>query len=680
MPELLFEILSEEIPARMQKAAQRQLVECVDKILRGEGLEGFSLQGFVTPRRLGLMGKDLPSESPTIAENRKGPRLNAPEKAIAGFLKSCGLTHLDQCEIEEDGKGEYYVAKFDRPGRATSQILAQSLPTLLSKFSWPKSMRLAGDSSVSWIRPIHRILCVFEGKIVPFSFAGIDSSNMTEGHRLMGRGPFQIDENDVFEDTLEKNFVHKSHRERHELISIQAHQLCKKQQIELIEDDNLVEEIAGLTEYPHLILGRFSAEFLALPDEVIRLTMRHHQKFLSTRVPESKKIAPFFITAANIRPSDDGTAIAKGNERVLAARLQDARHFILMDLKRDLSDYVEQLKGKIYHEKLGSLYEKAQRIEELSGRIAEKLGYPRNKARQAGRLAKADLVTQMVGEFAQLQGQMGGFYYRQEEGSDPEIAQAIEQHYRPQGPSDPLPEGDIAICVALADKLDSLVCFFSVDEKPTGSKDPYALRRAALGMIRILQERGLELDLSDFITPEQKELRQFLSERLKVALRDQNIPHDIVEAGLSDPSRANQLNMLQFTRHIQALHGYLQTESGLQLRAAAKRCDNLLNSKAAAAAKEPKPAIFEHFLSQPENDAEKALINIFSKLEQQIHLQLDWREKAAKLDQICEPLNRYFDQVMILAPDPDLRDCRVKLLKEIQKMLAQLAEFSKLEG
>jgi len=498
MAELLLELFSEEIPSRMQARAADDLKRLVTDGLRAQGLAVGEAHSFATPRRLTLAVEDVPAQSPAVSEERKGPRVGAPEKAVEGFLKAAGLGSLGEAEIVKDEKkGDYYVARIEKPGRAAAEITAEVVASVLAKFPWPKSMRW-GSGTFQWVRPLKSIICLIDGKIVPLEVAGLVASNATRGHRFHGNEVFEVSGFEDYADKLAGHAVMLNAAERADEIREQAEALAKKAKLELIEDEALLAENAGLTEWPVVLMGTFDESFLEVPPECLITSMKTHQKCFSVRDPKTKKLANRFILVSNLTATDGGVQIVSGNEKVIRARLADAKFFWDQDLKRPLDEMRIALDGITFHEKLGTQAERVERIKELAFQVAGAVDADPQDARRAAELCKADLVSDMVGEFPELQGLMGR-YYAEKAGTKPEIARAIELHYKPKGPSDTVPkeeDGDaVAIAVALADKLDTLVGFWAIDEKPTGSGDPYQLRRAALGVIRIAIENDLRVPL-----------------------------------------------------------------------------------------------------------------------------------------------------------------------------------------
>ncbi len=502
MPQLLLELLSEEIPARMQARAAEDLARLVSAGLKAGGLEHGACLSFATPRRLTVVIEDVPAMSPAISDERKGPRVGAPEKAIEGFLRGAGLSSIDEATVVSDAKkGDFYVAKIEKPGRPAPNIIAEVIPDVASKFPWPKSMRW-GSGDFQWVRPLQSVLCLFDGNVVPFEIAGIAAGNMTRGHRFHGKDPFAVTDFADYGRKLRDAKVLLPSSERAAMIAEDARQLAEDAGLELVEDEALLNENAGLTEWPVALMGTFEESFLEVPPECLITSMKSHQKCFSLKDPKTGKLANRFILVSNLIAADGGAEIIAGNEKVIRARLSDAKFFWDQDLKHPLDEMAVKLENITFHAKLGTQKERVERIAELAYQIAGAVDADAEAARRAAQLCKADLVSEMVGEFPELQGLMGR-YYAEKGGAKPEIARAIELHYKPKGPSDTVPKEDdgdsVAIAVALADKLDTLVGFWAIDEKPTGSGDPYQLRRAALGVIRILLENDLRVSLYSVI-------------------------------------------------------------------------------------------------------------------------------------------------------------------------------------
>jgi len=516
MAELLLELFSEEIPSRMQIRAQADLARLLGDKLKAAGLDFERVRTFATPRRLTAVVDGLPKHCPDRKEERKGPKVDSPSTAIEGFLKSVGLTDVNQLEVRQVKKHDYYFAVVKKVGRATDAVVAEIVPEVVKNFPWPKSMRWGerhlsplmtedgdqlvterGDDVVAqewlrWVRPLHSVLCLFDGKVVDFEIDGIRSGKETRGHRFMAPKPFAVRNFADYAEKLKDAFVILDGDERAALILKNARKLAEKEGLQLVEDEALLAENAGLTEWPVVLMGKFDEDFLSVPPEVLATAMKSHQKAFSLK--RGDKLANRFIVVANLKAADGGKAITAGNERVIRARLADAKFFFDQDRKESLEDWVPKLKDITFHEKLGSQYDRVQRLFRLAREIAPLVGADPDLAERAAILAKADLVSDMVGEFPELQGVMGR-YYALDQGENPAVADAIATHYKPVGPADKVPREPIAIAVALADKLDTLVGFWAIDEKPTGSKDPYALRRAALGVIRIILENCLRVSL-----------------------------------------------------------------------------------------------------------------------------------------------------------------------------------------
>src|SRR5256714_4532032 len=509
MPDLLLELFSEEIPARMQGKAADDLKKMVTDRLVDAGLVYEGARAFVTPRRLTLFVQGVPARQPDLKEERKGPRVGAPEGAIAGFLKAAGLSSIGEAAIQKDPKkGDFYIALTEKPGRPAIDVIGELLQVVLRTFPWPKAMRWGAQSahagSLEWVRPLHAIVATFgpeteEPEVVHVQVAGIKSGNTTYGHRFMSPGAFEVRRFHDYVTKLEKAWVVLDPARRREIILSDAKNLAFAQGYELVEDDGLLHEVAGLVEWPVVLMGTFDESFLAIPPEVIRATIRNNQKCFVLRDPKSGRLANRFILTANIEASDGGKMIIAGNERVIRARLSDAKFFYETDLKIRLEERLPKFKDIIFHEKLGTQAERIERIERLAGDLAPLVGADAAKAKRAARLCKTDLLTEVVGEFPEVQGTMGK-YYAQAQGEDEAVAHAIEEHYKPAGPNDRVPTDPVSIAVALADKIDTLVGFWAIDEKPTGSKDPYALRRAALGVIRIVLDNSLRLRVLSIVS------------------------------------------------------------------------------------------------------------------------------------------------------------------------------------
>ncbi|MDB5464440.1 MAG: glyS [Phenylobacterium sp.] len=669
MPQLLLELFSEEIPARMQAQAARDLERMARERLAAEGLLPEALTAFAGPRRLTLVAEGLAAAQADRHEERKGPRVGAPEQAIEGFQRSTGITREQM--VEKDG---VYFAHLHKPGRPTPAIVAEMVEAIVRNFPWPKSM-VSGVSRLRWVRPLQRILCVFDGEVVPFEIDGFVADDLTEGHRFMGTGQaFHVRNFDDYADGLARNFVVLDPEERKERILDAARTLCFARNFELVEDEGLLDEVAGLAEWPTPVMGDMDPEFLDLPPEVIRTSMRVHQRFFAVRDPKSGFLVPHFITVANIEATDGGKLIASGNARVLSARLSDARFFWNEDRKVRLEDRLEKLKGVTFHARLGTMYERVERIVALAGELAPYVrddGATRTLAMQAARLCKADLVTGMVAEFPELQGIMGG-YYAEKEGLEPEIVDAIRWHYRPQGPTDDVPVQAVAATVALADKLDSLIGFFAIDEKPTGSRDPYALRRAALGVIRVILQTRTRLPLRKFASDE---LLAFFADRLKVLLREQGERHDLVDAvfALGDD------DLVRIVSKVNALSGFLGTEDGKNLLAGYKRAVNILKAEEK---KGPLPTgePAEMAGGPPE---EAGLVNAIGHMEIEVGKALGHEDYATAMRELAAlrpAVDAFFDKVLVNSDIASERENRLRLLVKVRDAMGRVADFSQVTG
>ncbi|MCB1506188.1 MAG: glycine--tRNA ligase subunit beta [Hyphomicrobiaceae bacterium] len=723
MSELLLEIFSEEIPARMQGRAADDLKRLVLDGLKARGLDVGEAMSFATPRRLTLAVEKVPAKSPAISEERKGPRVGAPEKALEGFLKSAGLKSVDEAEIVKDEKkGDYYVAKIEKPGRAAADIVAETIPEVMGKFPWPKSMRW-GSSSFQWVRPIHSVLCLLGGKVVPFEVAGLTSGDETRGHRFHGRDAIQAKSFKDYGTKLMQAKVLLPATERQAAIAEQAREIASKAKLEWIEDEALVAENAGLTEWPTVYMGAFDKAFLDVPAECLMTSMKQHQKCFSLKDPKTGKLANKFLLVSNLIPTDDGKAIVAGNEKVIAARLSDAKFFWEQDLKKPLDEMELALEGITFHEKLGSQKERVERIAELAHELAGAVDADPDDARRAAQLCKADLVSGMVGEFPELQGLMGR-YYAEKAGTKPEIARAIELHYKPKGPSDTVPkeeEGDsVAIAVALADKLDTLVGFWAIGEKPTGSGDPYQLRRAALGVIRICIENDLRLSLTrkiriafgellkrtggiegplgkhvlatDYfkelsgseLSPAEffagsfpSSLMAFFADRLKVYLRDQGKRHDLIDAVFA---LEGQDDLALIVKRVEALDGFLKTDDGANLLAGVKRASNILAIEEKKDKVRYDGDVSGPLLTEPaERDLAAAIAKV--KFDTIAAINVENFEGAMRaLSELRGPVDTFFDKVIVNAPDAKLRENRLKLLNEIRAATLTVADFSRIAG
>jgi glycyl-tRNA synthetase beta chain len=671
MPELLLELFSEEIPARMQARAAEDLARLVAAALTPLAPE--DVRTFHGPRRLALVAQ-VAAGTPETRSTERGPRAGAPEQALAGFLRKHGAS---RDAVREEGG--YLVLDRIVPAVDAGTIVARELPGLLRRFPWPRSMRWGGTSSFAWVRPLRRILCVLDGAVVPFDLRegeddghGLASGNETEGHRFMAPGAFAVAGFADYRAELAARHVILDAAEREALIRKDAARLAGSEGLSVVEDPGLVAEIAGLTEWPVGLVGRIDAAFMDLPPEVLRASMRVNQRYISLRNPDGTAAARF-VVFANVVPADGGAAIVAGNERVLRARLSDARFFWDQDRRQKLEASLPKLAEVTFHARLGSQRDRVDRLMGLVGEIAPMVGADRTLAERAALLCKADLVTGMVGEFPELQGVMGR-YYALAQGEDGAVANAIRDHYAPRGADDAVPAEKVAVALALADRIDTLAGFFAVGEKPTGSGDPFALRRAALGIIRIVRDNGLQIDLARFVDAE---VLDFLAERLRVQLRAEGKRHDIVAAVLARGADGDLLRVLARAEAIEALLG---TEDGANLRTAYARAANILrieekkDGRAYDAA--PDPARYreaqEHTLAAALDTAEPAIV---------AHLAAeDFVAAMTDLAALRAPLDAFFDHVTVNAPEPDLRENRLRLLARVRRAMDRIADFSKLEG
>ncbi len=697
MPDLLFELFSEEIPARMQRQAADDLKRLVTNALVERGLVYEGAAAYATPRRLALQVVGLPARQPDVREERKGPRVGAPEAAIQGFLKSAGLASIDEATIEKDPKkGEFYVAVIERAGAETIAVLAEILPAVAKSFPWPKSMRWGAASvrsdSLRWVRPLHSIVATFgpeteTPEIVRFSVDDIPASDKTFGHRFMAPSPILVKRFEDYALALERAKVVIDPARRRDIILHDAKDLAFAQGLELIEDAGLLEEVAGLVEWPVTLMGSFDQSFLAIPPEVIRATIRVNQKCFVLKKPEGA-LANRFILVSNIEASDAGATLIAGNERVIAARLSDAKFFYETDLKTRLDDRLPKLDQIVFHEKLGTQGERVKRIVALARELAPLVGADPEKAARAATLCKADLVTEMVGEFPELQGLMGR-YYAMAQGEDASVAAACEEHYKPQGPNDRIPTDPVSVAVALADKLDTLTGFWAIDEKPTGSKDPYALRRAALGVIRIVLENGLRLSLLSHVN---NNLLEFFIDRLKVYLRDKGARYDLIDAALGAGAVAEtgateatltqpQDDLLMIKNKVEALEEFLGADDGKNLLAGYKRACNILK------AEEKKDGTGAYDACHAPNlriePEEHKLAAAIARAKEETGEKLkkeDFTGAMRSLSKLREPVDHFFDKVTVNAENADLRLNRLRLLSELRQTMNAVADFDKVSG
>jgi glycyl-tRNA synthetase beta chain len=745
MPDLLLELFSEEIPARMQAQAAADLRKLVTGRLVDAGLVYDGAKAFVTPRRLALSVHGIPARQGDLREEKKGPRVGAPENAIAGFLKAAGLKSIADAKIQSDKKGDFYVAVIERPGHAALDVLGEILPGVIKSFPWPKSMRWGVQSkepgALEWVRPLHSIVATFgpeteEPEIVPFAVDGIAAGNATRGHRFLAPAPFTVRRLDDYMDKLDKAKVVLDAERRRDIIAAEAKQLAFAQGLELVADDGLLAEVAGLVEWPVVLMGSFDAGFLQIPEEVIRATIRNNQKCFVLRDAAHAKLVNKFILVSNMEAADGGKAIVAGNERVIRARLSDAKFFYDTDLKTRLEGRLPKFKDIVFHEKLGTQAERIERIERLAAELAPLVGADVEKAKRAARLCKADLLTEVVGEFPELQGVMGK-YYAEAQGEDEAVAHASEDHYRPKGPDDLVPSDPVSIAVALADKVDTLVGFWAIDEKPTGSKDPYALRRAALGVIRTILDNRIRLPILNLIgTPladvyvetnmrfsnmrmtrtfvdsartseevrgryrdridervphdltlggdvlsELKDiglgLLAFFADRLKVQLREQGARHDLVDAVFA---LEGQDDLLLIVRRVEALGKFLDTEDGKNLLAGYKRATNIIRIEEKKDNRPytgaPDPGLY----TQAEEIALAQAIDAARADAEHAVAAENFTAAMLAMAKLRPHVDAFFDKVTVNVEDRKLRENRLKLLNEIRAATRAVADFSRIEG
>jgi glycyl-tRNA synthetase beta chain len=683
MAELLLEILSEEIPARMQTRAADDLKRLVTDGLKAAGLAFADARAFATPRRLALVVDGLPASRPDVAEERRGPRVGAPDQAIQGFLKGAGLTSLDQAEKRDTGKGEFWFAVIKKKGGPTADVLPGVIDAAMKALPWPKSMKW-GSGTLQWVRPLQGVIALFDGKVLSGeiapggAMAPVTFGDTTRGHRFLSKGEIKVAGFADYVAKLKAAHVLLDPAERKQVILDGAHRLTQEAQVALKSDEGLLEEVAGLVEWPVPMLGTIDAQFMDVPPEVLTVSMKVHQRyFVTTRADGT--LASRFVVVANTVARDGGRTIVEGNERVLRARLSDAKFFWDQDRKQRLEDRLPALEGIVFHAKLGTQAERVQRIAALATAVAEFVpGADKAQVMMAAELCKADLVSGMVGEFPELQGVMGRYYARHEK-LPAVVADAIGDHYAPAGPNDRCPSAPVSMAVALADKLDALTAFWSIGEKPTGSRDPYALRRAALGVIRIVVENKLRLPLRRFF--KQADLLDFFAERLKVQMRDKGVRHDVIDAVLA---LGDEDDLVRLLARVEALQFFLGTEAGKNLLTGYGRAANIVRAEerkdkalALRIADAPDAALLE--LGE-----EKAVASALAEVERVVKPALakeDFSQAMQAFAGLRAPIDAFFDKVTVNVQDrPDLRLNRLKLLNQIRATMDTVADFSKIEG
>jgi glycyl-tRNA synthetase beta chain len=679
MSDLLIELFSEEIPARLQAKAADDFRSLVTDGLVGAGLTYEGAAAFATPRRMTLAIHGLTTRSPDVREERKGPRTDAPAGAIQGFLRGAGLEDIAEARVVSDPKkGEFYVADLVKPGRAAEAIIAELIPSVIRSFPWPKPQRW-GAGSLRWVRPLHSIVCTFgletgEVEVIDFEVEGIRSGNVTYGHRFLAPGPITVKRFEDYVEKLEKAKVVLDPARRRDIIVHDARQLAFAAGLELVEDEGLLNEVAGLVEWPVILVGSFDPAFLDVPDEVIRATIRANQKCFVLKDPKTGRLANKFVVISNMAATDGGATITAGNERVIRARLSDAKFFWDGDLRIPLDSLVPKLDGITFHEKLGSQGERVRRIVALAREIAPLVGADPELAARAALLCKADLLTGVVGEFPEVQGLMGR-YYATHSHEDPAVAAAIEEHWKPQGPSDRVPTAPVSITVALADKLDTLVGFWAIDEKPTGSKDPFALRRAALGVIRIVLENGARLPLLKFAsrTPD---LLAFFADRLKVQLREQGNRFDLVDAVFA---LGGQDDLLLVVKRVEALGALLATDDGKNLLAGYKRAANILKAEEKKGTAVADAVDARLFRESEEKSLADAVAAATAAARTAVAAE-DFAGAMKALGGLRAPVDAFFDKVLVNDADVAVRANRLKLLAVLRDACHAVADFSRIEG
>jgi glycyl-tRNA synthetase beta chain len=703
--ELLLEVLSEEIPARMQRRAIADLTGLVRDKLAAADLPSETVRGYVTPRRLAVIAEGIPAAQPDRGEERRGPRLGASPQAIAGFLRSVGLGSIDECEIREsEGRGAFYFAVVRRPGRPAAEVLPELIRAAIGELAWPKSMRWPG-SSLRWVRPLTSVVCLYDGEVVPLAADWLGGSvpvgRMTRGHRFLAPAEIGVGSAADYLEKLRLAHVIIDQDRRRQAICADLDRRAADLGVTVRRDPVLLEEVTGLAEFPVVLAGAIDADFMGLPPEVLATAMRTHQKYFSC-VDADGAPAPHFLFVADNLAEDGGMAIVAGNERVLRARLADARFFWDQDRKIRLEDRVEALKDRVYHDQLGSVFDKVERMERLAVVLTRQVftapGLERT-AQRAARLAKADLSTAMVGEFPELQGIIGR-YYALNDGEEPVVGDAIAEHYKPLGATDTCPTAAASVIAALCDKLDTLVAFFAISLEPTGSRDPFALRRCALGVIRIILENRLRLPLEDAIWDAARifyrqrigdpgwndrvgalsgELVTFLIDRLKVHLRAQRVRHDLIAAAFSQIGRAED-DLVRLLARVDALRDFTASEDGVSLLIAYRRAANIVTIEEKRDGRPHRGPVEPALLRQTE---EKRLADRLEEVKTQVEPLLRgerFGQAMMELARLRQPVDEFFDKVTVNAAEPKLRENRLRLLSRIRATMNRVADFSQIEG
>ena len=685
MPALLLELFSEEIPAGMQARAADDLKRRITDGLKEARLGFGEVQTFFGPRRIALAIGAVEDAQPDLSEEKKGPKVGAPDKAIDGFVKSNGLSSIDEAEVRTLEKGDFYFVVKDVKGRPAAEVLKELIEAVLPQVAWPKSMRWA-DNPTRWVRPLHSLLCIFGDDVIPVAFAGLVAGNTTRGHRFLAPVPFAVTGLDDYLGGLKSAHVISDAQERAELIKAQATTLAEEAGLVLREDPGLLAEVAGLVDWPTSLMGTIDEEFMEVPAEVLVSAMRKHQKYFALETKDGA-LANKFIVVSNMLTPDDSVVVS-GNERVLKARLADAKFFWDLDRKSKLESRVEALKDRIFQADLGTDHDRMLRIAQLARALAAHVpGTDAEKAARAALLCKADLPTGMVGEFPDLQGVMGR-YYALHDGEDPEVAEAIAAHYRPAGPSDAVPDQPLGIVIALADKFDTLAGFFAIGQKPTGSKDPYALRRAAIGIIRIILDNKLRLSLRTALTAALaghgkadaddvvSELMAFFADRLKVHLKDEGIRHDLINAVLTD----DQDDLLRIVEKAEALAAFLITEDGSNLLTAYRRAANIVRIEEKNDGQSHQGDLTSADLLEEDSHALYTAALMTERRSKEALENEDDEAAMSALASLRLPLDIFFDNVTVNVDDPELREARLRLLARIGRAVEDVADFSKLEG
>ena len=683
MAELLLELLSEEIPARMQLRAADDLKRLVCDGLKGAGIGFDKARAFATPRRLALVVDGIPAQRDDVSEEKRGPRVGAPDQAVQGFLKGAGLASLDQAEKRDTGKGEFWFAVVTKKGGPTAEALPAVIDAAMKALPWPKSMKW-GSGTMQWVRPLQGIVALFDGKVLKGEvepgggMAPVAFGDTTRGHRFLSKGEIRVSGFADYAAKLRAAHVILDSAERKNIILEGARKLCGDAQVSLNEDEGLLDEVAGLVEWPVPLLGTIDAQFMDVPAEVLIVSMKTHQRYFAT-TKAGDTLANRFVVVANNVARDGGKTIVDGNERVLRARLADAKFFWDQDRKQTLESRLPSLKQVVFHAKLGTQAERVVRIVKLAAALAKAVpGADAGQVEQAARLCKADLASGMVGEFPELQGVMGR-YYALGEKLPAVVADAIGDHYAPAGPNDRCPSAPVSAVVALADKLDALTSFWSIGEKPTGSRDPFALRRAALGVIRIIVENKLRLPLKPLL--EADDLLAFFAERLKVQMREKGVRHDVVDAVLA---LGGEDDLVRLLARVGALQAFLGSEAGKNLLTGYGRAANIVRAEAKkdkALAANIAGAADAALLEQAE---EKAVASALAEIERVVKPALAAEDFAGAMKAFADlrgPIDSFFDKVTVNVTDrPDLRLNRLKLLNQIRATMDSVADFSKIEG